>query len=187
MEDYSNHIEHLEMLANYGELLVWTQDSKARTLKAASAIRELQELTDRQVKRTGKLTGQVDALLRQVKERVAEIDTLQEDCTAWRVRVDIDTEHIGELEAETGKHDAAKAIAQAQVKELEEERQYIQQLVSDHRDELDSKIEELKKQVIEYDKALEILSSPEIRKTEDRAAIARIERARIKVMGVLGA
>jgi len=43
MSDYSEHIEHLEMLANYGDMLVWRPDTKDRTLKAAKAIRALQE------------------------------------------------------------------------------------------------------------------------------------------------
>ena len=77
-----------------------------------------------------------------------------------------------------------------QVKELEEEKQYIQQLVSEHRDELDSKIEELQEQAMEYDKALQYIADNEnfnhwTSMTEGGYAFK--ERKRIKAMGVKGA
>jgi len=36
-----DHIEHLEMMANYGGVIIWRQDTKDRTLSAAHALRTL--------------------------------------------------------------------------------------------------------------------------------------------------
>ena len=45
---------------------------------SSGRIAELEELTDRQVKRTGELTGQVDTLLEQVKELEAKQERMRE-------------------------------------------------------------------------------------------------------------
>ena len=75
MTDYHGHIENLEMLANYGEFSVWTKDNKDRILKAASAIRELQErnmgllsYAEKLDEHEAKLQGKIEALQEQVKD-----------------------------------------------------------------------------------------------------------------------
>ena len=55
----------------------------------------------------------------EVIELIEHVEELKEDCTAWRVRADIDHERIESLEAEAGRHDAAKCIAETKAKELQ--------------------------------------------------------------------
>ena len=59
-------IEHLEK---------WQQAQYADKKVLIDRIEELEALTDRQVKRTGKLTGQVDGLLKENKRLDAALDT----------------------------------------------------------------------------------------------------------------
>ena len=83
MKDYTGHIENLEMLANYGEFTVWNKENKDRILKAATAIRELEETKGQLHDIAGQYIIQITALKEQVKEYDEALEKLGSSNGGW--------------------------------------------------------------------------------------------------------